>query len=91
VRSSIAGFSISLVYLSLSIDKTEEVRRLGMGRLLSDVSRKMHSRVVGGEDEEDREKAPKILVHSTHDTALAALCSTLDVYDDKLGILSRLL
>lgn len=25
----------------------------------------------------------KILVHSTHDTAIAALCQTLDVYDEK--------
>ena len=91
MRSSITTLSISSVYSSLSTDKTEEVRRLGMGRLLSDLSRKMHSRVVGGEDEKDREKAPKILVHSTHDTALAALCNTLDVFDDKLGILSRLL
>ncbi len=59
-------------------DKTEEVRRLGMGRLLDDISRKMRNKIEQGN------KDPlKILVHSTHDTALAGLCSTLDVFDDK--------
>jgi len=59
-------------------DKTEEVRRLGMGRLLDDISRKMRTKIEQGN------KDPlKILVHSTHDTALAGLCSTLDVFDDK--------
>ncbi|KAK7436892.1 hypothetical protein VKT23_018912 [Stygiomarasmius scandens] len=58
--------------------KTEEVRRLGMGRLLEDLSRKMQNKVEHGE------KDPlKILVHSTHDTALAGLTSTLDVFDEK--------
>ncbi|KAF5368046.1 hypothetical protein D9758_004503 [Tetrapyrgos nigripes] len=58
--------------------KTEEVRRLGMGRLLDDLSKKMHHKV------EHREKDPlKILIHSTHDTALAGLTSTLDVFDEK--------
>ncbi|KAJ3866489.1 histidine phosphatase superfamily [Lentinula novae-zelandiae] len=59
-------------------DKTEEVRRLGMGRLLDDLSTKMQHKAVHGD------KDPlKILVHSTHDTALAGLASTLDVFDDK--------
>ncbi|KIY70843.1 phosphoglycerate mutase-like protein [Cylindrobasidium torrendii FP15055 ss-10] len=59
-------------------DKTEEVRRLGMGRLLGDLSRKMHNKAT------QKDKDPlKILVHSTHDTGLAALASTLDVFDDK--------
>ncbi|KAG7446831.1 phosphoglycerate mutase-like protein [Guyanagaster necrorhizus] len=59
-------------------DKTEEVRRLGMGRLLDDISRKMRTKIEQGD------KDPlKILVHTTHDTALAGLCSTLDVFDDK--------
>ncbi|TRM60384.1 histidine phosphatase superfamily [Schizophyllum amplum] len=58
--------------------KTEEVRRLGLGRLLDDMARKMQSKVEQGH------KDPlKILVHSTHDTALAGLLSTLDVFDDK--------
>ncbi|KAF4581308.1 hypothetical protein EYR40_002896 [Pleurotus pulmonarius] len=56
---------------------TEEVRRLGMGLLLSDLSRKMSRKAKLG----DQDPA-KILVHSTHDTAIAALCSTLDVYDE---------
>ncbi|KAJ8701575.1 hypothetical protein PTI98_000339 [Pleurotus ostreatus] len=59
------------------LDKTEEVRRLGMGLLLSDLSRKMSRKVSLGDQD-----PVKILVHSTHDTAIAALCSTLDVYDE---------
>ncbi|KAF9459750.1 phosphoglycerate mutase-like protein [Collybia nuda] len=58
--------------------KTEEVRRLGMGRLLADITYKMQRKI----DKGDRDPL-KILVHSTHDTALAALCATLDVYDEK--------
>lgn len=61
-----------------SLDKTEEVRRLGMGPLLEDVIRKMQRKVDRG----DRDPL-KLLVHATHDTALAALCSTLDVFDDR--------
>lgn len=49
-----------------------------MGRLLADISSKMQNKVEQGE------KDPlKILVHSTHDTTLAGICSTLDVYDEK--------
>jgi len=49
-----------------------------MGRLLEDLSRKMqHKAVYGSHD------PLKILVHSTHDTAIAGLCSTLDVFDDR--------
>ncbi|KAJ7512066.1 histidine phosphatase superfamily [Mycena galericulata] len=59
-------------------DKTHEVRRLGMGPLFSDLSRKMQQKVERG-----AEDPLKILVHSTHDTALAAMCSTLDVFDEK--------
>ncbi|THH31001.1 hypothetical protein EUX98_g3181 [Antrodiella citrinella] len=58
--------------------KTEEVRRLGMGRLLSDLSKKMSTKAEKGADD-----PMKILVHSTHDTALAGLCSTLDVFDER--------
>lgn len=35
------------------------------------------------EKETGAKSIPKILVHSTHDTALSALLSTLDVYDEK--------
>ncbi|KZT41598.1 phosphoglycerate mutase-like protein [Sistotremastrum suecicum HHB10207 ss-3] len=58
--------------------KTEEFRRLAMGRLLDDLSRKMTHKADYGE------KDPlKILIHSTHDTALAGLASTLDVFDER--------
>ncbi|KNZ82271.1 putative acid phosphatase SPBC4.06 [Termitomyces sp. J132] len=58
--------------------KTEEVRRLGMGRLLDDLSRKMQHKANNGAQD-----PLKVLIHSTHDTALAALCSTLDVFDEQ--------
>ncbi|KAL1716674.1 histidine phosphatase superfamily [Schizophyllum commune] len=63
--------------------KTEEVRRLGLGRLLDDMSRKMQRKVQSSSKKEGEKDPLKILVHSTHDTALAGLLSTLDVYDDK--------
>ncbi|PCH44871.1 phosphoglycerate mutase-like protein [Wolfiporia cocos MD-104 SS10] len=59
-------------------DKTEEVRRLGMGPLLSDLARKMQAKIEGS-----MQDPLKILIHSTHDTSLAALCSTLDVFDNR--------
>ncbi|KAG6865445.1 hypothetical protein C0991_002521 [Blastosporella zonata] len=59
-------------------DKTEEVRRLGMGRLLDDLTRKMQYKADNGSRD-----PLKVLVHSTHDTALAALCATLDVFDEQ--------
>lgn len=62
--------------------KTEQGRRLGMGRLLSDVSTKMQTKIV----QEDKDPL-KILVYSTHDSTLAALCSTFDVFDEKYGVL----
>ena len=49
-----------------------------MGRLLGDVSQKMQTKIDRGVDD-----PLKILVHSTHDTCLAAICATLDVFDDK--------
>ncbi|KAI0064916.1 phosphoglycerate mutase-like protein [Artomyces pyxidatus] len=64
-------------------DKTEEVRRLGMGRLLSDLSRKMHLKTMEHANSPEAERTPKILVHSTHDTALAGLANTLDAFDDR--------
>ncbi|PFH47755.1 hypothetical protein AMATHDRAFT_66976 [Amanita thiersii Skay4041] len=57
--------------------KTEEVRRLGMGPLLSDVARKMQQKA----DKRDQDPL-KLLIHATHDTAIAAICATLDVFDD---------
>ncbi|KAH7926267.1 phosphoglycerate mutase-like protein [Leucogyrophana mollusca] len=58
--------------------KNEEGRRLGMGRLLDDVSQKMQHKV-----DHPSQDPMKILVHSTHDSTLAALCSTFDVFDEK--------
>jgi acid phosphatase len=71
-------FIVIVDQLKLQADKTEEVRRLGMGRLLEDLSRKMQHKVVF-----ESQDPLKILVHSTHDTAIAGLCSTLDVFDDR--------
>jgi acid phosphatase len=65
--------------------KSEKGRRLGMGRLLADMTTKMQARVQQGE------KNPlKILVYSTHDSTLAALCSTFDVFDEKYDVLSAI-
>ncbi|KAJ8597070.1 phosphoglycerate mutase-like protein [Rhizopogon salebrosus TDB-379] len=58
--------------------KSEEGRRLGMGRLLADVSVKMQRKA------EFNSKDPtKLLVHTTHDSTLAALLCTFDVFDEK--------
>lgn len=76
-------------------DKTEECRRLGVGRLLSDLSLKMDSKsktksrtkvkkgILNGNENGEGEDGMKILVHCTHDTALSALMATFDVYDEK--------
>lgn len=52
-----------------------------MGRLLADISKKMEKKVQKGDSD-----PLKILVHSTHDTAIAALCSTLDVFDEQWAL-----
>lgn len=61
------------------LDKTEEVRRLGMGPLLGNLVKQMQRKIDLG----DRDPL-KIRIHSTHDTGLAALCATLDVFDNQL-------
>ncbi|GBE87416.1 Probable acid phosphatase [Sparassis crispa] len=68
----------AVVHEWFAADKSEEVRRLGMGPLLSDMTGKMRTKAERGAQD-----PLKILVHSTHDTCLAALCNTLDVYDEK--------
>lgn len=79
VRSSLPRFTpYSKRFFVGFTDRTEEVRRLGMGRLLSDVSEKMSSKAEKGASD-----PMKILIHSTHDTTLSGLLSTLDVYDDR--------
>lgn len=74
---------MTLTHTHSRSDKTEEVRRLGMGRLLADLSRKMHLKTNETASTPANERVPKILLHSTHDTALAALANTLDVFDDR--------
>ena len=52
-----------------------------MGRLLADMSTRMQAKINQGD------KDPlKLLVYSTHDSTLAALCSTFDVFDEKYGV-----
>ncbi|KAI1798013.1 phosphoglycerate mutase-like protein [Ganoderma leucocontextum] len=58
--------------------RTEEVRRLGMGPLLRDLTQKMRAKAEKGEAD-----PTKILIHSTHDTCLAGLSSTLEIFDEK--------
>jgi acid phosphatase len=52
-----------------------------MGPLMGDMIRKMQYKVEHGDKD-----SLKILVHSTHDTAIAGLCSTLDVFDEKYAV-----
>ena len=49
-----------------------------MGRLLAEISEKMGRRVAEGD-----ESPQKILIHSTHDSAIAGLLGTLEVFDDR--------
>lgn len=60
------------------IFKSEDGRRLGMGRLLADVSEKMQRKT-----QLNSRDPTKLLVHTTHDSTLAALLCTFDVFDDK--------
>jgi len=58
--------------------KSEQGRRLGMGRLLADMSTKMQTKI------EKKDKDPlKVLVYCTHDSTLAGLCCTFDAFDGK--------
>lgn len=49
-----------------------------MGRLLAGASEKMRRKA-----QPDSTDPTKLLVHSTHDSTLAALLCTFDVFDDK--------
>ncbi|KAH9939851.1 phosphoglycerate mutase-like protein [Amylocystis lapponica] len=71
-EEGVIGLLESAVVHEWFADKDEEVRRLGMGPLLRDLSQKMQAKAERGE--QDR---LKILIHSAHDTSLAALCNTL--------------
>lgn len=54
-----------------------------MGRLLGDIVDKMVLKTNDIASGGTVKESPKILIHSTHDTALAALTNTLDVFDDR--------
>jgi len=69
---------LKFVSLTRDPDKTEEVRKLAMGRLLVDILERMNQTVT-----KDDENPPRILIHSTHDTAIAGLLGTLEVFDDR--------
>ncbi|KAJ1302017.1 hypothetical protein OPQ81_000852 [Rhizoctonia solani] len=56
--------------------RDEEFRRLAMGRLLADMSGGMSALI-------NRREAPKIRVLACHDTTLAGLCQTLDVFNNR--------
>ncbi|CAE6436924.1 unnamed protein product [Rhizoctonia solani] len=56
--------------------KDNEYRRLAMGRLLAEMSGGMSAIV-------NRTEAPKIRVLACHDTTLAGLCQTLDVFNNR--------
>ncbi|KAF8317194.1 phosphoglycerate mutase-like protein [Clavulina sp. PMI_390] len=58
--------------------KHPEVRKLAMGRLLSDISTRMQKKAEKGD------KDPlKIAIHACHDTSLAGMQQTLDVFDGR--------
>jgi hypothetical protein len=60
------------------IDKSHEYRRIAMGPLLSDLQRKMQQKVDQGDND-----PLKLLVYSTHDTAIAGIAASLDVFDHR--------
>lgn len=66
-------------------DKTEEFRRLALGRLLAEISGKMNQRATGV-----GRNLPRILIHSTHDTAIAGILGTLEVFDDRYALAHRI-
>jgi len=57
-----------------------ELRRLGVGRVMDDVSQKMQRRALKNEDQ------LKILVNCTHDTTIAGVLQTFGVYDQKWAL-----
>jgi len=55
-----------------------ELRRLGIGRVMDDISQKMQRKSL-----KKHEDQLKILVNCTHDTTIAAVLQTFGVYDQK--------
>ena len=64
--------------LTRPLDKNQEFRRLAMGPLLHDLQQKLAKKAALGSKDPSR-----ILIHSTHDTALAGISSALDVFDNR--------
>ncbi|CCA68200.1 related to acid phosphatase ACP2 precursor [Serendipita indica DSM 11827] len=58
--------------------KNPEYRRLAMGPLLDDLQRKMQQKV----EQQDQDPL-KLLVYSTHDTAVAGITNAFDVFDHR--------
>lgn len=56
-----------------------ELRKLGVGRVMDDVSQKMQLKAF-----KKTEDPLKILVNCTHDTTIAGVLQTFGVYDQKL-------
>ncbi|KAG9122349.1 hypothetical protein FRC07_001325 [Ceratobasidium sp. 392] len=63
-------------FLPINPNKHHEFRRLAMGRLLSEMSEQMTG-ITNGTN------GTKIRVNACHDTTLAGLCTTLDVFDNR--------
>ena len=55
-----------------------ELRKLGVGRVMDDVSQKMQRKAL-----KKSEDPLKILVNCTHDTTIAGVLQTFGVYDQK--------
>jgi len=58
--------------------KDPEVRKLAMGRLLSSISARMQSKADRGDQD-----PLKIAIHACHDSSLAGMCQTLDIFDGR--------
>ncbi|CDW99522.1 hypothetical protein [Sporisorium scitamineum] len=65
-------------YNAADPDKRAEFRRLAMGRFVNDLANRMSSRAEKGQQD-----PLKFAVYATHDTALAGLLNTLDVFDGR--------
>lgn len=59
-------------------DKDERVRRLAQGRLLDELATRMGDKASKGTDD-----PLKIAINACHDTSLAGMCQTLDVFDGR--------
>lgn len=78
---SLCAYPPNSILLSSSTrlsDKDEEIRRLAQGRLLSELAARMnHKATEGGAD------PLKLAIHGCHDTSLAGMAQTLDVFDGR--------